>query len=615
MEAQQLNDVAAAIADGTPVDWESVESSASTPAEREIIAQLRLLATVGMVLRTGVPEGAAGRRGRASPPATRRSAEEAKHDRGWCRYPTSHWRHLTVSEVVGRGGFGTVYRAVDPKLDKVVALKLIPAGASLRSEAEVLGEGRRLARVRHPNVVTIHGADHEEGYFGLWMEFVRGRTLRQIVERRGPFGSDEALLIGVEVARALAAVHQAGLVHRDVKAQNVMREDGGRLVLMDFGAGEDLRGVAARPGTAGTPMYMAPEVLNGGRATPQSDIYSLGVLLFYLVTGTHPVSGNTWTEVRAAHLAGRRALLRDLRPDLPAGFVQCVEMLIAPVAGDRVQTAGAAEALLQQTLVSQPRAGALWAGMAAALTLALLAGAGVGTWRGWFGGSPPVRSVAVMPMANLSGDASRDYFVDGMTDQVIAELSRLGAVRVTDRTSVMGYKGTNKRLSEIAQRARGGSGAGERPGAGRHRHAPHRVADTGQRRPPPLVEIVRAFHPRRLRGAGRDGPGPRDQHLRSAQPGRGPGVGPGSRAESRGVRSQPEGPRDALQRQAGPVQGGVCHLRAGDDHRPCICRRVGGAVAVPAGARDAGAGDGTTVPRGPRRCTRSSSIRRSPRRT
>ncbi|HTM30159.1 MAG TPA: protein kinase [Vicinamibacterales bacterium] len=449
MEAQQLADVAAAVADGTPVDWESVESSASTPMEREIVAQLRLLARVGMVARAGLADlSPSDDVGLGSGDTT--SGDVASTIEVGAAASPSRWRHLSISEVVGRGGFGIVYRALDSKLDKVVALKLLPA-ASFRREAEVLGEGRRLARVRHPNVVTIHGADYENGFFGLWMEFVHGRTLRQIVEQRGPFGSDEALLIGVEVARALAAVHAAGVVHRDIKAQNVMREDGGRLVLMDLGAGEDLRGITARRGNAGTPVCMAPEVLNGEPATPQSDIYSLGVLLFFLVTGTHPVSGQTWTAVRAAHQSGRRALLRDLRPDLPAGFVRSVEMLITPSPADRVQTAGAAEALLQQTLVNPPRRWAVWASMAAALTLAVALAASFDTWRGWFGGSPQVRSVAVMPMANLSGDASREYFVDGMTDQLIAELSRLGALRVTDRTSAMSYKGSNKRLADIAR--------------------------------------------------------------------------------------------------------------------------------------------------------------------
>jgi serine/threonine-protein kinase len=448
LEAQQLTDVAAAIADGEPIDWATVESSVSSPADREILAQLRLVATVGMIARTGFEPD--------SPPLpplppteTTWRDEAITIEADTANLRPQAWRHLFVSDIVGRGGFGVVYQAHDPKLDKIVALKLIPA-ASVRSESEVLGEARRLARVRHPNVVTVHGADYEDGYFGLWMEFVGGRTLRQIVEQRGPFGPDEALLIGIEVARALAAVHQAGFVHRDVKAQNVMREDGGRVVLMDFGAGVDLRGVGDLPRTAGTPVYMAPEVLAGGGSTPQSDIYSLGVLLFYLVTGKHPVSGSTWTDVQAAHLAGRRALLRDVRPDLPAKFVQCVDLLTAPIAAERIQSAGAAEALLQQTLVHQRPRWAAWAGIAAALVLAVLAGTRFDTWRGWVGSHPPVRSIAVMPMANLSGDAGREYFADGMTDQVIAELSRLGELRVTDRTSAMGYKGSTKRLSEIA---------------------------------------------------------------------------------------------------------------------------------------------------------------------
>lgn len=444
---QHLVDVAAAIAEGTPIDWASVESSVSSPAEREILAQLRILATVEAAARRTVADEPPGVEAAAD--GERTSRDDTATVAVDAEPAPTIWRHLTLVEVAGRGGFGTVYRALDPKLDKTVALKLIPAVAQLR-EAEVLGEARRLARVRHPNVATIHGADFEQGHLGLWMEFVRGRTLRQIVEQRGPFGPDEALLIGIEVARALAAVHGAGVVHRDVKAQNVMREDGGRLVLMDFGAGDDTFG-STRPGTAGTPVYMAPEILYGGRATPQSDIYSLGVLLFYLVTGRHPIAETTWAGAQDAHRTGRRILLRDLRPDLPADFVRSVERLIAPAVGDRIQTAGAAEALLQQTLVTKPRRWA-WAGVAAAaVVLAVVLGARAESWPRWFSREAPLRHVAVLPMANLSGDSGHDYFVDGMTDQLIADLSRLGDLRVTDRTSVMGYKDSGKRLNEIAK--------------------------------------------------------------------------------------------------------------------------------------------------------------------
>jgi TolB-like protein/Tfp pilus assembly protein PilF len=260
------------------------------------------------------------------------------------------------------------------------------------------------------------------------------------------------LTLGAEVARALAAVHAAGLVHRDLKAHNVMREDGGRVVLMDFGAGDDQESTAPRR-MAGTPVYMAPELFADQRATPQSDIYSLGVLLFYLVTGKYPVSGRTWAEVGASHSSSQRLLLRDLRPDLSAAFVACVEAMTAPDPSKRIQTAGAAEAALQRVLVgANPRRRWGIVAAAAALVVGVLAiGANLGSIRARLWGAPAVQSIAVLPMANLSGDAGRDYFVDGMHHQLIAELSRISAVRVTDRTSVMGYKQTTKRLNEIAR--------------------------------------------------------------------------------------------------------------------------------------------------------------------
>src|SRR6185295_18992649 len=148
-----------------------------------------------------------------------------------------------------------------------VALKLMSPSRTARAKNpdRVLSEARLLARVRHPNVVTVYGADHTEDYVGLWMEFVKGRTLGEQLKAQGTFSAHEAALIGRDLCRAVAAVHQAGVLHGDIKAHNVMRQEGGRTVLMDFGAGralvDDRTGRA--PGIAGTPMYLAPEVLNG----------------------------------------------------------------------------------------------------------------------------------------------------------------------------------------------------------------------------------------------------------------------------------------------------------------------------------------------------------------
>jgi serine/threonine-protein kinase len=151
-------------------------------------------------------------------------------------------------------------------------------------------EGQLLARVRHQNVITVHGACEVNGEVGIWMEFVHGKTLEQIVRSDGPMSAQEASVVGESLCRALAAVHQAGLLHRDIKASNVMREAGGRIVVLDLGTGTEID-IESQPGTrrlAGTPLYMAPEILEGGTASVQSDIYSLGVLLFYLTTGTYP---------------------------------------------------------------------------------------------------------------------------------------------------------------------------------------------------------------------------------------------------------------------------------------------------------------------------------------
>jgi hypothetical protein len=232
-----------------------------------------------------------------------------------------------------------------------VALKLVKIPeVNAASASLVLREGRMLARVRHPNVVTVFGATKAGNEVGLWMELVRGRSLAEVVRKDGPFGAEEASVIGLSVCRALAAVHAAGLVHRDIKAQNVMREAGGRIVLMDFGAGWDTAmpdpdGSRRAPGT---PAYMAPEVISGHPATPLSDIYGVGVLLYYLVTGRHPVDGRSLADIAV----GQRRLLEDDRPDLPERFIRIVERALAVNPSDRHQSAGALIRDLSQGVAS-----------------------------------------------------------------------------------------------------------------------------------------------------------------------------------------------------------------------------------------------------------------------
>src|SRR5215510_7839301 len=211
--------------------------------------------------------------------------------RGATESSSSRWGALELRRKIADGGFGTVYLAWDPALQREVALKVL---RSADRSWTVIQEGRLLARVRHPNVVNVYGVDEYEGTVGLWMEWVDGLTLTQVLAARGLLGGQEAARIGIDVCRAVAAVHKAGLLHRDIKAHNVMREADGRVVLMDFGSGE-LRAetLLAKPRLIGTPLYLAPEIFDGHPATIASDIYSVGVLLYHLLTARYPVEGRT----------------------------------------------------------------------------------------------------------------------------------------------------------------------------------------------------------------------------------------------------------------------------------------------------------------------------------
>ena len=276
--------------------------------------------------------------------------------RGWDDIPgvtaDGRWAHLRLIDRVGGGNYGAVFRAWDTTLDREVALKLLHCVQAPRGSeaARIVDEARLLARVRNPNIVSVYGAERVGGCVGLWMEFIDGRSLEDLLAELGEFSAAEAVTIGVTLSRALSAVHRAGLVHRDVKPQNVLRERGGRIVLMDFGAGHDARAAGGPLDVAGTPLYIAPEVLDGAEATARSDIYSLGGLLFHLVTGGYPIDAVTLDDAHEAHRQGAYRSLRDARSDLPEGFVRVVERALDPDPARRYESAGAMEAALSHAL-------------------------------------------------------------------------------------------------------------------------------------------------------------------------------------------------------------------------------------------------------------------------
>ncbi len=253
--------------------------------------------------------------------------------------PMDRWGPFENLQRVGRGSFGEVYRAYDPTLQRFVALKLLRPRIDDREvdAADLLREARALARVRHPNIVAIHGVDRHAGRVGFWSDFVQGRTLKQLLDSQGPLGPQEAALVVIDVSKAAAAVHAAGLLHRDIKAGNVMREEGGRILLMDFGLTHE-RG--SYDSATGTPNYMAPELLLGNPATVASDVYALGVLLFFLMTGQHPVTGANLEQLRRAHATGNRRHLLDARPDAPEALAHVVDTAIHPEPQKRFASVG-----------------------------------------------------------------------------------------------------------------------------------------------------------------------------------------------------------------------------------------------------------------------------------
>src|SRR5262249_47468121 len=192
------------------------------------------------------------------------------------REPPPHsWGHLAKLRKIGEGVFGEVYHAWDALLEREVALKLYREAAEQLDEWARFGlqEARSLARVRHPNVVTVYGVDYRKRRLGVWMEYIQGHTLEALVRAQGKLGALEAARIGFDLCSAVMSVHEHGILHRDIQSKNVMCEHGGRIVLMDFGLSQDLRPWRrdSAPRFCGTPLYMAPEVLRGEWASVQSD--------------------------------------------------------------------------------------------------------------------------------------------------------------------------------------------------------------------------------------------------------------------------------------------------------------------------------------------------------
>lgn len=373
---------------------------------------------------------------------------------------------------------GVVYRAHDEHLDRDVALKVLPAG-TLADEAarkRFRKEALALAKLDHPNIEGVHDFDTQNGTDFLVMEYIPGVTLSDRVSA-GPLPEKEILKLGTQLAEGLAAAHEQNIVHRDLKPGNLRITPDGRLKILDFGLAKLVRpfsdagmtaSVTETHAVSGTLPYMAPEQLQGAPVDPRTDIYAVGTVLYEMATGRLPFQEKLSTNLADAILHKPAPPPGRLKPDISPRLEQIILKCLEKEPENRYQSAK--EMLMDLRRLSAPismpaekpatQARPRWqlaTAISAIVVVALLAivlGLNVGGWRDRLLGRADratIRSLAVLPLENLSRDPEQEYFADGMTEAVITELSKIRALKVISRTSVMQYRGTRKPLPQIAK--------------------------------------------------------------------------------------------------------------------------------------------------------------------
>ena len=397
-----------------------------------------------------------------------------------------------IVEKLGVGGMGIVYAAEDTELRRKVALKLLA-----RTDVQNAGrlrrlrrEARALARLSHPNIVTIHSVEHADDRYFLTMELVAGRPLADLISAGG-LAPDRFFGIALPLSRGLAAAHEQGVTHRDLKPANVMVGDGDVVKILDFGLAKLRRGEAEggeTPGPSatltpptgivmGTMPYMSPEQVEGRPLDPRSDIFSIGVMLYELAAGSRPFEAESSAALSSAILTQEPASLAGLRPDLPPRLDRIIRRCLEKDPEKRYQHAEslsrdlarlqAATRLhpslsrgLGRVLALMPAIRRRRIAVAASLVSMVILAAALlhldATRRAAAGAVTAasdealgIDAIAVLPLRNDSADEGQEYLADGMTEILITELSRRG-LKVISRTSVMRFKDTEQPMAEIA---------------------------------------------------------------------------------------------------------------------------------------------------------------------
>lgn len=381
--------------------------------------------------------------------------------------------HYRILDKLGEGGMGVVYKAHDTKLDRIVALKFLShrLDSNDTEQSRFVQEARAAAAVNHPNVCSVIDVREENGEQFIVMEFVDGVTLRQ----KSPVASiNEAIGYAIQIGEALQAAHVKGIVHRDVKSENILVTTDGRVKVMDFGLAK-LKGslrMTRTNSTLGTLAYMAPEQVQGGEVDARSDIFSFGVVLFEMLTGKFPFRGEHDAAIMYSILNEQPASVSSLRPDVPEGIDRVIQRALEKDPAERFQHVddmvselrrvkkSASQSVRRETAEGKPSGTehvssppwnkkllrSLWAG---GVFVVILVTAGY-LFFGKSGARIP--SIAVLPFVNAGKDSSMEYLSDGFTEGLINSLSKLPGLKLMSRSTVFRYKGKDVEPQDVGKK-------------------------------------------------------------------------------------------------------------------------------------------------------------------
>jgi serine/threonine-protein kinase len=328
-----------------------------------------------------------------------------------------------IERELGAGGMATVYLARDVKHDRKVAVKVLrPELAAALGTDRFLREIKIAAQLQHPHILPLHDSGEADSFLFYVMPFVDGESLRDKLNREKQLSVDDALTIATQVADALGSAHRQGIVHRDIKPENILLRES-HAVVADFGIAVAVTAAGGERLTEtglslGTPSYMSPEQVAGDREIDaRSDIYSLACVLYEMLAGDPPFVASTPQAVLAKQVTDTAPPITTVRSSIDSRVADAIHTALGKAPADRFESARAfADALREDVARTEPQA----------------------------------KSIVVLPFDNLSPDPDNAFFADGLTEEIIADLSKIRAVRVISRTSAMAFKGTTKTVPQIA---------------------------------------------------------------------------------------------------------------------------------------------------------------------